>query len=107
MVLFKDKLSEIKDFNGAFFNQKIFYITEFLGNLFLFFPFPFVVYAFSKRRLSSGKIFILMFCSILFIETTQFVFRVGMFDIDDIFLNNTGGVFGIYIFNIIYKKINK
>lgn len=39
-------------------------------------------------------VFLLSFILSLLIETTQLVFKVGSFDVDDLLLNSIGGILG-------------
>lgn len=72
------------------------------GNLLIFMPLEyFIIELFKVRKFSIN--FILSFIIIFMIELFQFVFRVGVLDIDDLILC----VFGMMIFYVIYEKIKK
>lgn len=93
-VLFR----EIKRF---FIHSKQLGIESFLvnifGNVFAFSPFGFFLPLLNRRYRS---LFIIAFFSLLFslaVEGIQLWFRVGIFDVDDLFLNTIGGILG-YIF---------
>ena len=74
-------------------------IINILGNLLVFMPLEyFIINLFKVKKFSLN--FMLSFVLILIIEILQFVFKVGVFDIDDILLS----VFGMMIFFVIYNK---
>lgn len=73
------------------------------GNVFCFVPFGFFLPVVSRRgrrwynTLLMG--FFLSFC----IETVQLIFKVGSFDVDDLFLNTVGAILGFFL----YKKVQR
>ena len=81
-----------------------------IGNILLFIPFGYMIT--DMLRLKAGKcnIFIASLLTILTSLSTEVIqmFIGRSFDIDDIFLNFIGGLFGFvlyYIFHFIYKKL--
>lgn len=79
-------------------------IVNILGNVLAFAPFGFLLPAMNERF---RNFFRLLFGCILFtltVELLQLVLRVGIFDVDDIFLNTLGGVIG-YITYIICSNV--
>ncbi|MFP9099576.1 VanZ family protein [Flavobacterium sp. RHBU_24] len=80
-------------------------ITEVLGNIAAFLPFPAALCIIFGRRFSNKQILFIVLCSTFTIECLQFIFSMGIFDIDDIFLNFLGGVAGIVIFDFLYKQV--
>lgn len=91
LILFK----EIKRFYKY---RKLLGIKAFLlntvGNVVCFMPFGFILPLISRRGGKWYNTFLLSFLFSLFIETTQLVFKVGSFDVDDLFLNTVGGITG-------------
>ncbi len=82
-----------------------FAINNLLGNILPFIPLGyFIPKIFSKYRFINIFIFLLV---TLFIETVQFIFSIGFFDIDDIILNFIGLIMGYLIFSFYnkYKRI--
>lgn len=82
----------------------------FFGNIFLFSPFG----AFLKhKRLNLAQIATLGFIFSFVIEISQLIFRVGVFEIDDLILNTIGVLLGAKIYQMIRvynygsKKIKK
>lgn len=77
-------------------------IINIFGNLLVFMPLEyFLIELFKVKRLPIN--FILSFGIILLIEIFQYVFKVGVLDIDDLILCT----FGMMIFYIIYTRIKK
>ena len=82
------------------FGTKLFF-KNVVGNMIMFIPFGFFTSYFLKLK-KIYSVFILTLLTSITIETTQLL--IGrVFDIDDIFLNIIGGLFGYFIFKIIYK----
>ena len=77
-------------------------IIDVFGNLIIFMPLEyFLIELFKVKKFSVN--FILSFSIILLIELFQYVFKVGVLDIDDLILCT----FGMMIFYIIYIKIKE
>lgn len=77
-------------------------IINIFGNLLVFMPLEFfLIELFKVKRFSIN--FILSFGIILLIELFQYIFKVGVLDIDDLILC----IFGMMLFYIIYVKIIK
>lgn len=83
------------------------FIVNIFGNVLAFAPFGFVIPIISKEN---RKLFHIVFLSLefsLIVELLQLIFRVGIFDVDDIFLNTLGGFIGgiaFFICYAIYKR---
>lgn len=77
-------------------------IINIFGNLLVFMPLEyFLIELFKVKKFSLN--FIFSFGIILLIELFQYVFKVGVLDIDDLILCT----FGMMIFYIIYTRIKK
>ena len=77
-------------------------IINIFGNLFIFMPLEyFLIELFKVKKFSVN--FILSFGIILLIELFQYVFKVGVLDIDDLIICT----FGMMLFYIIYRKVVK
>lgn len=70
------------------------FLLNIVGNVVGFMPCGFFLPIISRRSKKWYNTFLFSFCLSLCIETTQLIFRVGSFDVDDLFLNTLGGVFG-------------
>lgn len=71
------------------------------GNVAGFMPFGFFLPVVSRRGRRWYNTFLLGFFLSLCIETTQLVFKVGSFDVDDLLLNTIGGILGF----LCYKEV--
>lgn len=72
-----------------------------LGNIAVFVPFGFIVPKLMKREHRAFLTIELGFLFSVSVETLQLVTRVGVFDVDDIFLNTLGTVIGCVCWAIV------
>lgn len=77
-------------------NFQYFFLNVIL-NVVAFVPFGFILPIISTKNRNFFNIFLLSLEMTLIIEILQLVFKVGSFDVDDIFLNTVGGTLG-YLF---------
>lgn len=70
------------------------------GNILMFMPLGAFVCAVPKRTNIIVCFFISAFTSLL-IETLQFCFKLGSFDVDDLILNTVGGLLGYILYAIV------
>lgn len=75
------------------------------GNVIAFVPFGFLLPCTNKKLNHIWKVIGITLLLSLFIEIMQIVFRVGVFDIDDIILNVVGGTIG-YSSKYLISKIS-
>lgn len=86
------------------------FVVNILGNILAFAPFGFLLPMLNKRY---RNIFFTTFLSFLFslsVELVQLYFKVGIFDVDDIFMNTVGGIIGYIsyrIFHALFLKSGK
>jgi len=73
------------------------------GNIALFIPVGFLI-PLIYRKMTWQKSLIFGLILTFIIETTQTVFHIGIFDIDDIILNALGVMIGYWIFVIFTKR---
>ena len=66
-------------------------------------PFGFILPVVSRRGRTWYNTFLLGFFLSLCIESTQLVFKVGSFDVDDLLLNTVGGILGF----LSYKAVQE
>jgi glycopeptide antibiotics resistance protein len=71
------------------------YISNIFGNILLFLPLPFILKFFLKFYKFSTVLLISVLLSIS-IESLQYIFKVGVADIDDVILNSVGACIGYY-----------
>ena len=77
------------------------FLLNMLGNVVAFMPFGFFIPVITKKR-SFFNVAFLSFELTLLIELMQLIFKVGIFDIDDLFLNTLGGILGYVCYAISY-----
>ncbi|MBE1446125.1 VanZ family protein [Paenibacillus sp. OAS669] len=95
LVPFKTIGSYITDFQ--YYPLDLWIINVF-GNVGAFVPFGFLIPMLFRSYDSWFSIAKLMFWSLLIVESIQFLFKVGSFDVDDIILNVLGGLWGYAIY---------
>lgn len=97
LVLFK----EIKRFWNYREQLGIFAVTaNLLGNVVGFLPYGYFLPVLWKKTDYFMSALLLTFSLSLAIETIQLYFKVGSFDVDDLFLNTLGGLLGFFIYRI-------
>lgn len=83
------------------------FVVNIFGNICVFVPFGFMLPIISEnnRKLINVTVITLIFS--LAIELLQLIYKVGIFDVDDLFLNTIGGILGYLLFkmvNLIRKR---
>ncbi|BCN29832.1 VanZ family protein [Anaeromicropila herbilytica] len=97
LVLFKEIRRFIEYRNELGFTS---FIVNIFGNVFAFSPFGFVLPIISPKNRKFLNVTLLGLEFTIMIEVTQLVFKVGIFDVDDIFLNTVGCIVGYVAFAI-------
>ncbi|RAP74513.1 VanZ family protein [Paenibacillus montanisoli] len=76
------------------------------GNLAIFIPYGFLLGAMLRnKKISCTDGFILSFALSQLLESAQVLFAIGIFDIDDLILNSTGGLIGFIIFKLFARSV--
>ncbi|MBS1575652.1 MAG: VanZ family protein [Bacteroidetes bacterium] len=75
-----------------------------LGNIIGFIPLGVLLPILFVRLQQAGKTILAVFLISLGFETTQLIFNLGVFDVDDLLLNTAGGAIG-YLFYVISKRL--
>lgn len=101
LVPFKEIGRFIRNFHGLGF-WAVFY--NIAGNIIGFMPFGFYLPMLFKRIQGFFPVFLFSLLLSLLVETTQLVFKVGSFDVDDLFLNTLGGIAGYLVFWLVRKR---
>lgn len=99
LVPFKTILPYLLGHNG-----RVIAIFELAGNIGLLVPIGFIV-PFVWRKMTWQKALAVSVAYGLAIEGTQALFRVGIFDIDDVMLNGLGVMIGYWMFRIVEKRV--
>lgn len=79
------------------------FLLNIVGNVVGFMPCGFFLPIVSRRGRKWYNAILLCFGLSLCIEVTQLVFKVGSFDVDDLFLNTLGGVLGYILYHMVQK----
>ncbi|MDY2987953.1 MAG: VanZ family protein [Peptoniphilus sp.] len=82
-----------------------FVVDNIIGNIVLFVPFGMYLESFRYESKLIGKVYIILISSCI-VESIQVIFKVGIFDIDDILLNTIGGTIGIVVYKCLFKLFN-
>lgn len=106
LILFK----EIRRFYAyrELLGMKAFLINT-VGNVVCFMPFGFILPIITDLGKKWYNTFLLSVLLTLSVETIQLVFRVGSFDVDDMFLNTVGGAagyIGVTAFRVIRRAFH-
>jgi len=99
LIPFKNIIPEtesIHDFGSLNYNSNL------IGNILIFIPFSFIlIEGFKLRKFST--VILTTFIASFTVELLQYIFKVGVADINDIILNTTGAGIGYFIYSI-YKR---
>lgn len=86
------------------------FFVNIVGNIFAFSPFGMLLPILSVHVRRWWKMLALSFAVTMCIECTQLVTRLGVFDVDDLFMNTLGGMIGYGLYCMlqgIYKRIRR
>ena len=81
-----------------------------VGNIIAFMPFGSFLPIYSKRCRNVWMTVLYSFELSLLVELLQLVFKVGSFDVDDLFLNTIGGLLGYLVYKgllYLWKRYEK
>lgn len=101
LVPFKEIGRFIRNYHGLGF-WTVFY--NIVGNIIGFMPYGFYLPMLFKRIQGFFPVFLFSLLLSLLVETAQLVFKVGSFDVDDLFLNTLGGIAGYFVFCLVRKR---
>ena len=76
---------------------------DMLYNMVMFVPFG-IVYCYYQKNFCIYKAIGLSFLTTFLIEASQFVFKTGVVDIDDLMINTMGSLVGIFLYTV-FRKI--
>ena len=100
LVPFRDKLHYLQTYTSHTSPENIEFYKDLFGNIVLFIPFPLLVFYISRNK-SRRRLLIVSVCASFFIEIMQFIFNIGVADIDDILLNTIGASAGLLMLQIL------
>lgn len=78
------------------------FLVNLFGNVIAFMPFGFCLPMISRKDSKFYRVFFWAFAFSLAIETIQLLYKIGIFDVDDLILNTLGGIFGYWCFCIFH-----
>lgn len=81
------------------------FVVNIIGNILAFTPFGFALPIISVRNRTLINITLLSLEFSLTIEIIQLILKVGIFDVDDLFLNTLGGIIGGLCFLICHRML--
>lgn len=79
------------------------FLINIVGNVAGFMPIGFFLPVISRRGRKGYNTLLISLLFSLSIECTQLIFKVGSFDVDDLFLNTLGGAAGFIAYKIVQK----
>lgn len=80
--------------------------TNLFGNVFAFSPFGMLLPFVRKKRTKLFDVLKGTFCFSLAIESMQLIFKVGVFDVDDLLMNTIGGIIGYFCYLIVRRIVH-
>lgn len=86
-------------------SQSLYDSIQFYGNIGVFIPLgmfiPYLTRGWKLDFFTYASVLILSFALCLLLETIQLLCSIGMFDVDDLILNTTGGMIGCVLFHLL------
>jgi glycopeptide antibiotics resistance protein len=80
------------------------FFINLLGNVFIFIPFVATMEILSSKKVTDLRKILIILSASICIESMQYIFNIGVFDVDDILLNLIGGLIGLYLSKLIKNK---
>ena len=96
----KGLVENYRNLNPAYPRSEYHFYANLLGNILLFVPFSVILLHFFRIRSMTNVLFAALLFS-MSIEATQYIFHLGVADIDDVWLNFLGAIFGILVYRIL------
>ena len=104
LIPLKNKLFFLQAYNYILPSDRWIFYTDLFGNIAIFIPLPFfLVMVFHVK--SYWKIILIACASSLCVECIQFIFSIGVADIDDVILNTLGAAIGLVVVSFTKKII--
>ncbi|MFT3985093.1 MAG: VanZ family protein [Lachnospiraceae bacterium] len=85
--------------------MRSFALSNVLGNVVIFVPLGVYLALFNQSAKKVGTI-LWMFLFSVIVEIIQYIFRLGIGDIDDVILNSLGGVIGLGLYHLLWIICN-
>ena len=96
VIPFRDKIHYLQTHSIRVRPENLEFYKDLAGNILVFVPFPLLLFHFFK--ISSLRTLLLISVATSFcVETLQYIFNIGVADIDDLILNTTGACIGLLL----------
>jgi glycopeptide antibiotics resistance protein len=106
LVPFREKILYLRSYGTHTHLQNVEFYKDLIGNIFLFIPFPILLFYVVGIK-SYRKLALISVCTSLTIEIIQITLNIGVADIDDLVLNTVGSSIGLLILYALSRpKIN-
>lgn len=102
LIPFRQKLHDLSYYHSMSAFERWNFLTDLLGNIGLFVPLPFFLLVFFRIK-DTWKALLVAAVISSGVEITQYIFRIGIADIDDIILNITGAIIGVALLKLFNK----
>lgn len=83
-------------------------MRQIIGNVIMYMPFGFLFPFLLEEKLSGWKLFVITLIAGLAVsfttESMQYIFRIGLFEFDDLFHNGLGIVIG-FLMHLVFVRI--
>lgn len=83
------------------------FLVNVFGNVLAFMPMGFFQPLLSGRKRRACLVVLNCFLVSLLVEVIQLTFKIGCFDVDDLFLNTLGGLLGVLIYFLFQKWMKR
>ena len=91
--------------------KQAWFVRQILGNVVMYIPFGLIFPFLFKKKLDGWKVFIITLLAGIvisfFTESIQYIFKIGLFEFDDIIHNALGTVIGFLLGRIAIRFINE
>ncbi|MEO8404426.1 MAG: VanZ family protein [Chitinophagaceae bacterium] len=94
LIPFRDKIYFLHTNQTPINSRNLEFYKDLVGNVVIFIPLPFLLFYITGIR-SYRKILVIGILISLAVEIIQYVFNIGVADIDDVILNTTGAIIGL------------
>jgi len=105
MIPFYKFYKFIFNYENSTIKSTISFLKEFFGNSILLFPFAKTLEIVLRKKIPFKRTCFYIFITTFSIEFSQYIFNLGIMEIDDIILNFFGGVLGAYLLNSYNERI--
>jgi glycopeptide antibiotics resistance protein len=102
LIPFRDKVLYLQTYAIHSSPENLEFYKDLVGNILLFIPFPFLLFYVMGIK-SYRRLLLMPVCASFFIEIIQYIFNIGVADIDDVILNTIGSSLGLLLLHALSK----